>query len=66
VRMPRFRVFTVQTPFTLLRNGEWDLWEWVVPCTVRADGLQVINSLEDDTMVIKKWTNLACRKLRIE
>jgi len=34
--------------------------------TVRADGLQVINSVEEDIMVIKKWTKLACRKLRIE
>ena len=34
--------------------------------TVRADGLQVINSVEEDIIVIKKWTKLACRKLRIE
>jgi len=33
--------------------------------TVRADGLQVINSLETDLTVIKQWIKIAGKKLEI-
>jgi len=33
--------------------------------TVRADGLQVINSVEEDLMVIKRWVEVARKKLKI-
>jgi hypothetical protein len=33
--------------------------------TVRADGLQVINSVEEDVGVIKRWIKVAQKKLKV-